>query len=164
MSGSDFDQQTADAQSDFNDSYNDAQDTFNKTATTISTGWIIGIVVIAVAFLASVVTVLIFLRRRSKRRGQYQQFNQMVNSPSNGYNSQSHNMTTYDPHQPPSTYHQPQPYNPYPEVHGSNPPQRYEANDTGLREAPDTSFTKSPEPTHNTGPPAELAGYYSANR
>ncbi|KAI0147696.1 hypothetical protein GGR57DRAFT_242789 [Xylariaceae sp. FL1272] len=159
MSGSDFDQQYEDAQSDFNDSYNDAQNTFNKTATTISTGAIVGIVIIAVAVLASAVAVIIFLMRRKKRRVHHQEFNQMVNGPSNDHNSQSHNMSAYDPHHQPSTYHQQQPYNPYPEAYGSDPPQRSEAHDTGRREAPDTSLTKPPAPTYSTGPPAELSGY-----
>ncbi|KAI1101810.1 hypothetical protein F4804DRAFT_314948 [Jackrogersella minutella] len=57
---------------DNSDTYSDYQsnsDTFNRTATAISTGWIIGIVLVSLAFIVAVVAAS-FLYRRHKRKRQ----------------------------------------------------------------------------------------------
>ncbi|CAJ2511904.1 Uu.00g075290.m01.CDS01 [Anthostomella pinea] len=145
---------TSSPSSDFDSSFNDAQDTFNNTTKTITTGWIVGIVIICVAVISLSILAFIVYRRNQRRRrareGNVEKYNAV---PTYTYGNQAPAANAYPQSLQP---------NAYPEMAGSNPPSRYEVPNTEMayREAPNCEVAVAHQhssPTY-TSPRPELSG------
>ncbi|KAI1497449.1 hypothetical protein F5X99DRAFT_396960 [Biscogniauxia marginata] len=66
---------------DFNNQWDQAQDTYNRTATTISVGWIVGIVIIILFVIGFGVAACYIYRRNQKRRRAREQLEQKHDNP-----------------------------------------------------------------------------------
>lgn len=165
----------SDSQDNFDDNFNNAQDTFNNTAKTISTAWIVGIVVIVVAVIVFAVLGVWLLRRNRRRRRERQKLDDNHDYVSPTAPLYSNGGQGHQPQQQPQYQQSPYPQqmehnqasaNPWREMQGSSyQPALVEAQDTGVmyRQTPNTETAAS----HNTsggGQEHELSGIDSGRR
>ncbi|KAI0006961.1 hypothetical protein F4779DRAFT_536810 [Xylariaceae sp. FL0662B] len=123
--------------SSFESSQNDAQNTFNKTATAISIGWIVGIVVLVLsAIVAAVLCVYVYRRNRRRRRERMAQLEPKPNEAAYGHPAQQYGLAQSV--SSPSTAYTPLPN------HDTSLQTYYEAPNTsvGPREAPDNEVPR----------------------
>lgn len=174
MSGTTFPGDSDDSQSNFDDNFNNAQDAFNNTAKTISTAWIVGIVVIVVGFIVSVALGVWLLKRNRRRRRERQKTDDYVSpaAPLHLSGAQGGRPDTPQPYAQQMEHHEATP-SPRREMPGSYyAPAPVEAQDTGVayREAPNTEVAASCNNNNNnnnnkdSGPKHELSGIDSGRR
>ncbi|KAJ2977154.1 hypothetical protein NUW58_g7896 [Xylaria curta] len=156
---------------DTKDSSNPAQDVFNQfsgTVSSISTAAIVGIVVVVVAVIVLAILTFWLLRRKQRQRQQRRNMEeQHKTTPGIAAGGPVH--TGNNQHLSPGvpdyyTRHEMEQYgghNPWPNTSGAAvvPSPRFEAQDTGLREAPGTAA--SPQYQGSSAPQPELHGIES---
>ncbi|KAI5920366.1 hypothetical protein F4810DRAFT_682988 [Camillea tinctor] len=136
---------------DFNNQWNQAQDTYNRTATTISIGWIVGIVIILISIIGFGIAGCYVYRRNRRRRQAREQLNQKADVP------------TQDNVGLEGGYIQPQstpltgPWAQHNEVHGSIVPARFEVANTEVsyKQVPHNDSPRNP---YCDPPRSELCG------
>ncbi|KAI2634077.1 hypothetical protein GGS26DRAFT_29624 [Hypomontagnella submonticulosa] len=112
---------------DFQSNVQSSQDSFNRATTAITTGWIVGIVLIVVsAIVAMALLVWMYRRNAKRRRERMAQFNPEPKTdwPPNG--SQNLGTGLQSPSQPPTVWN-PSGYGQHNELGGQAVPSRYEA-------------------------------------
>ncbi|KAI0593321.1 hypothetical protein F4775DRAFT_578570 [Biscogniauxia sp. FL1348] len=138
--------------SDFDNQVNQAQDTYNLTVTTISVGWIVGIVIIVLSVLGfGIAGCYVYRRNARRRRAREQQLNQKDDGP-------THDNTGLE-----GGYVQPcsapltAPWAQHSEVHGSAVPSRFEVPNTEVpyKQIPNNN---SPRNSYYDPPRSELGG------
>ncbi|KAI3323826.1 hypothetical protein HD806DRAFT_534945 [Xylariaceae sp. AK1471] len=156
----------SDAQDDFNHFNDQANKTFNNVTHTISTGLIVGIVIIVLAVIVTGVFAIWLLKRNQRRRRQREEKVHNGPSGSSGYGYAGGYQNVPSDAQQIQRQMQQHQQSPWQEVHGPNPPSRYEVPDTGLPypEAPDTMTPKQAPPYESNGPRSELSGIDSGRR
>ncbi|KAI1110389.1 hypothetical protein F5Y14DRAFT_429275 [Nemania sp. NC0429] len=157
---------TGDSQSPddaFNDNFDSAQDTFNNTAKSISTAWIVGIVVIALAVIVSAVLAIWLLRRRQRRRrARHEEEGKDLNdTAAHETPSENQNPSSSAPQSSPQMAEHRQ--SPYPEAPAINPATLFEAQDTHVAHR-NTPTVTAAGPYTNNKPGHELSGIDSGRQ
>lgn len=127
---SNFEDQQQQAEDTFNHNTNKIHDTFNNTTKTISTAWIVGIVIIVLAALVFGGLILFVFTRNRRRRAAAKEQNDPAayTTYTAGYQNVPSQAPGYS--------------NPFSDVHDSGRPTHYEAPDTGVTY---TEVKKQPE-------------------
>ncbi|KAI0385469.1 hypothetical protein F5Y04DRAFT_186270 [Hypomontagnella monticulosa] len=145
---------------DFQNNAQNAQDNFDRRATAITTGWIVGIVIMCVSAIVAVALLLWMYRRNTKRRqARMAQFSSEPKSnwPPNG--NQNPGAGLQSPSQPPAVW-SPSGYGQHNELDGHAIPPRYEAPNTPVppQEMPNSEVKPQHQPPReaDSNPRSEL--------